>query len=137
MEDETQEVVRLTVDVVSAYVANNVVPSDELPDLIAKVSQAFVGAASGSEEPESEPLVPAVSIRSSIKPDHLVCLEDGKKMTMLKRHLRTDHDMTPEEYRAKWNLPADYPMASPNYVAKRAEMAKSIGLGRKGRGGKS
>ncbi|WP_416896312.1 MAG: MucR family transcriptional regulator [Minwuia sp.] len=134
MEDETQAIVRLTAEVVSAYVSNNAVPSDQLPDLIAKVSQAF---ASPAPEPEPEPQKPAVSIRNSVKPDHLVCLEDGKKMTMLKRYLMTHHNMTPEEYRAKWNLPADYPMVAPNYAAKRAEMAKSFGLGRKGRGGKS
>ena len=76
-----------------------------------------------------------MSIRSSVKPDHIVCLEDGKKMTMLRRHLATDHDMTPDEYRAKWNLPSDYPMSAPNYTEKRREIAKQIGLGTKGRGG--
>ncbi|WP_416897463.1 MAG: MucR family transcriptional regulator [Minwuia sp.] len=128
-----QDLLEMTAEVAAAYVSNNVVPSDELPDLISRIHQALATAGTAEEEPEPEKLKPAVSVRRSITPDHLVCLEDGKKLKMLKRYLRTNFDMSPEEYRAKWNLPADYPMVAPNYAKKRAEMAKAIGLGRGGR----
>ena len=121
----------VTTQVVSAYVSKNVVPSDDLPNLIRSVAASLAAGSAAPDEPE-EPQQPAVSIRSSVKPDHLVCLECGKPMTMLKRHLNSDHELTPAEYRAKWSLPSDYPMAAPNYAQKRAEMAKSIGLGRRG-----
>ena len=96
--------------------------------------EALAGLASGAE-PEPEPQQPAVSVRSSVKPDYIVCLEDGKKLKMLRRHLMTHYGMTPEDYRAKWNLPKDYPMTAPNYAEKRRVLAKQIGLGTKGRGG--
>ena len=99
-----------------------------MPQLIANVHQALAGL--DTNEPEAPKLEPAVSIRASVKPDYLVCLEDGKKLKMLKRYLRTNYDMSPEEYRERWNLPADYPMVAPNYAEKRRELAKKIGLGR-------
>ena len=94
---------------------------------------ALAGAGSAEPEPEAEKQKPAVSVRRSVTPDYLICLEDGKKLKMLKRYLRTNFNMSPEEYRAKWNLPSDYPMVAPSYAEKRAEMAKAIGLGRGGR----
>ncbi|MBS7671590.1 MucR family transcriptional regulator [Croceicoccus gelatinilyticus] len=127
---DKDHLVELTSDIVSAHVSNNVVSVDEMPNLISKVYASL--SSLGAEEAEEEPLPePAVSIRSSIKPDYIVCLEDGKKLKMLKRHLMTHYNMTPEEYRARWSLPADYPMVAPNYAEKRRELAKKIGLGRK------
>lgn len=128
-----QDLLEMTAEVAAAYVSNNVVPSDELPQLISRIHAALASAGTVEEEPEPENQKPAVSIRRSITPDYLICLEDGKKLKMLKRYLRTNYDMSPEEYRAKWNLPSDYPMVAPNYAKKRAEMAKAIGLGRGGR----
>ncbi|ANK81738.1 MucR family transcriptional regulator [Minwuia thermotolerans] len=128
-----QDLLEMTAEVAAAYVSNNVVPSDELPELISRIHAALASAGTAVEEPEPENQKPAVSIRRSITPDYLICLEDGKKLKMLKRYLRTNFDMSPEEYRAKWNLPSDYPMVAPNYAKKRAEMAKAIGLGRGGR----
>lgn len=128
-----QDLLEMTAEVAAAYVSNNVVPSDELPELISRIHAALASAGKAEEEPEPENQKPAVSIRRSITPDYLICLEDGKKLKMLKRYLRTNYDMSPEEYRAKWNLPSDYPMVAPNYAKKRAEMAKAIGLGRGGR----
>ena len=133
--EDTDTLVTLTADIVAAHVSNNSVAISDIPLVIRSVHEALVGLDS-SVEPEPEPQKPAVSIRASVKPDHIVCLEDGKKMTMLRRHLATDHGMTPEEYRAKWNLPKNYPMSAPNYSAKRSALAKQIGLGSKGRGGK-
>lgn len=125
MENET--LVNLTADIVSAHVqANSVEPSD-FPTLIQNVHAALAGL--GREKVE-ETLEPAVPIRSSVKRDYIVCLEDGKKMKMLKRHLRNAYDMSPEEYRAKWSLPADYPMVAPAYAERRRELAKKIGLGK-------
>jgi predicted transcriptional regulator len=121
----------LTADIASAHVANNRIGAADLPALI----QSIHGALSQLAEPEAakevEPQKPAVPIRSSIKPDYLVCLEDGKQLTMLKRYLMRTYGMTPAEYRAKWKLPADYPMVAPNYAEKRRVLANSIGLGRK------
>ncbi|MFC0103680.1 MucR family transcriptional regulator [Sphingopyxis terrae] len=133
--EDADTLVTLTADIVAAHVSNNSVAISDIPLVIRSVHEALSGL-STEAEPEPEPQLPAVSIRASVKPDHLVCLEDGKKMTMLRRHLVTDHGMTPEEYRAKWNLPKDYPMSAPNYSAKRSALAKQIGLGSKGRGGK-
>lgn len=130
--DET--LATLTADIVSAHAANNNVTAAELPGLIGSVYAALSGLGAPAAQPE-EKLVPAVSIRSSVKPDYIVCLESGKKLKMLKRHLMTHYDMTPDEYRAKWRLPADYPMVAPNYAKTRSELAKLIGLGSKGRGG--
>jgi predicted transcriptional regulator len=130
MADETAiELLTLTADIVAAHVAHNRVTVGELPDLIGKVHSALAGLGD-PVEPAVEDRKPAVSIRASIKPDHLVCLEDGKKLTMLKRYLRTNFNMTPQEYRAKWKLPADYPMVAPDYADKRRTLAKAIGLGR-------
>ena len=123
------ELITLTSDIVSAHVSNNDVTVDDVPALIRNVFGALseLGTpAVANERPE-----PAVSVRASLKQDHLVCLEDGKKMKMLKRHLMTDHGMTPAEYRARWDLPADYPMVAPEYAEKRRTLAKEIGLGRK------
>lgn len=121
--------ITLTSDIVTAHVSNNNVEVENLPSLIENVYNALSGL--GTKEVAEEPLEPAVSIRASVKSDHLVCLEDGKKMKMLKRHLMTDHNMTPQEYRERWNLPADYPMVAPDYAEKRRELAMEIGLGRK------
>lgn len=125
----------LTADIVSAHVSSNSVSSGELPGLISSVYASLAGLGGAPAAAEEEKLVPAVSVRSSIKPDHLVCLYEGKKFKMLKRHLRTDHDMTPEDYRAQWGLSASYPMVAPNYAETRRALAVSIGLGSKGRGG--
>ncbi|MEC9345131.1 MAG: MucR family transcriptional regulator [Pseudomonadota bacterium] len=127
------DLLQMTADVAAAYVSNNVVPSDELPDLINRIHAALASAGNSEPEPEPEKQKPAVNVRRSITPDYLICLEDGKKLKMLKRYLRTNYNMSPEDYRAKWNLPADYPMVAPSYAEKRAEMAKAIGLGRGGR----
>lgn len=121
--------ITLTADIVTAHVANNNVDGQTLPSLIESVYGALAGL--GAEEEEDNRPEPAVSVRASVKSDHLVCLEDGKKMKMLKRHLMTDHGLTPEEYRERWNLPADYPMVAPEYAEKRRDLAKKIGLGRK------
>lgn len=133
MEDQdiemTQTLIAFTSNIVEAYVANNAAELDDVPVLINSVYSALSGLSSGQEKEEVRP-DPAVSIRASIKPDYLVCLEDGKKLKMLKRYLRTNYDMSPEEYRERWNLPSDYPMVAPNYAEKRRELAKKIGLGR-------
>ncbi len=128
--DMNETLITLTSDIVAAHVSNNSVAVDELSVLINNVYGALAGL--GAPAPAAEtPPEPAVSIRASVKPDHIVCLEDGKKLKMLKRHLMTHYNMTPEQYRARWNLPADYPMVAPNYAEKRRELAKKIGLGRK------
>ncbi len=121
--------ITLTSDIVTAHVANNNVELESLPLVIESVYGALSRLGTGNE-PEA-PLEPAVPIRQSIKPDFLVCLEDGKKMKMLKRHLMTAYGMTPDEYRNRWGLPSDYPMVAPNYAEKRRQLAKDIGLGRK------
>ncbi len=113
--------------IVSAYVSNNSVPSSELPDLITTVHEALRNPDQGA----SSALEPAVPIKRSIRPDYVICLEDGKKLKMLKRHLRTSYNMSPDEYRQKWGLSSDYPMVAPKYAARRSELAKIIGLGRK------
>ena len=127
--DMKEMLITLTSDIVTAHVSNNNVEVDSLPSLIENVYGALAGL--GSAEKQEEAPEPAVSVRSSVKQDHIVCLEDGKKMKMLKRHLMTDHGMTPQEYRERWNLPADYPMVAPAYAETRRELAKKIGLGRK------
>ena len=129
---DKDEMLRMTADIVSAYVSKNTVPGSQVPELIGAVFQSLSGLGSNDNAEVSEPQKPAVSIKKSIQPDHLVCLEDGRKLKMLKRHLRTNFGMTPEEYRQKWNLPADYPMVAPNYAKQRSEFAKKIGLGRPG-----
>jgi len=132
-ENELQEtLITLTADIVAAHVSNNSVAVSDLPTLIQNVHGALTGLKTPAPAPEVKQ-EPAVSIRSSIKPDHIVCLEDGKKLKMLKRHLMTHYQMTPEQYRTKWNLPADYPMVAPNYTEQRRTLAKKIGLGTKRR----
>lgn len=128
--DRNETLITLTSDIVAAHVSNNATSADEVANLITNVYGALsgLGQSQRTEEPAREP---AVSIRASVKPDYLVCLEDGKKLKMLRRYLRTNFDMSPEEYRQRWNLPADYPMVAPNYAETRRELAKKIGLGRK------
>lgn len=125
-----QDFLALTADIVSSHVANNTVAVSDLPGLIQNVYTALAKL-SGAAESEKARQDPAVSIRASVKPDYIVCLEDGKQLKMLKRHLMVHYSLTPEEYRAKWSLPADYPMVAPNYALKRRELAKKIGLGTK------
>lgn len=132
MTENDHRLLTLTSGIVSAFITKNETSANQLPDIIMHV---YTGLTNTQKAPEPEviPQEPAVSIRSSVKPDYIVCLEDGKKLKMLKRHLMTHYNMTPAEYRAKWNLPADYPMTAPNYAATRAELAKKIGLGMKNR----
>lgn len=130
--DDLQEtLVSLTADIVAAHVSNNSVAVSDLPLLIQNVHGALAGLNGAAPAPEPKKQEPAVSVRASIKPDYIVCLEDGKKLKMLKRHLMTHYQLTPEQYRQKWNLPADYPMVAPNYAEQRRTLAKSIGLGTK------
>ncbi len=126
----TEELLVLTSDIVSAHVSHNAVTTAELPTLIRATFDALqkLGEPAAPDAPAQQP---AVSIRASVKPDYLVCLEDGKKVTMLKRYLRTKYDMSPDDYRTKWGLPRDYPMAAPNYTEKRRSLAHSIGLGQR------
>ena len=126
----------LAADIVSAYVSNNTVPATDLPQLIGEVYGALQRTSGAVAEPEPEPLKPAVPVKKSVTPDYIICLEDGKQFKSLKRHLRTHYDMTPEEYREKWGLPADYPMVAPNYAAARSDLAKKMGLGQQRRRGK-
>lgn len=125
-----ETLITLTSDIVAAHVSNNDVAVSDLSNLITNVYSALANLGEAVVVEEVRPQ-PAVAIRNSIKPDYIVCLEDGKKLKMLKRYLRTNFDMTPEEYRARWGLPADYPMVAPNYAEKRRDLAKKIGLGRK------
>ena len=122
----------LTADIVAAHVSNNSVAVNDLPNLIQNVHSALSGISSSRSAPEAKP-EPKVPIRSSIKPDYIVCLEDGKKLKMLKRHLMTHYNLTPDQYRQKWGLSSDYPMVAPNYAEQRRTLAKSIGLGTKRR----
>ncbi len=122
----------LTADIVAAHVSNNSVAVNDIPSLIQNVHQALTGI-SGSRSAREEKPEPKVSIRSSVKPDYISCLDCGKKQKMLKRHLMTNHDLTPAEYRQKWALSSDYPMVAPNYAEQRRTLAKSIGLGTKRR----
>jgi predicted transcriptional regulator len=128
--DMNETLITLTSDIVAAHVSNNSVGVDDLATLISNVYGALSGLGQAAPVVEELP-EPAVSVRASVKPDYIVCLEDGKKLKMLKRHLMTHYNMTPDQYRQRWNLPADYPMVAPNYAEKRRELAKSIGLGRK------
>ena len=131
--DDKSEIIEMTADIVSAYVGNNSVAVGELASLIQSVHRALTGISSGVETAEAAPKEPAVPIKRSIQPDHLVCLEDGRKFKSLKRHLRTKYNMSPEDYRAKWGLPKDYPMVAPSYAKARSELAKQMGLGQGGR----
>jgi predicted transcriptional regulator len=125
--------IELTASIVSAYVSNNSVPTQDLSALINQVHTALSRVSSGQGEVASEPLKPAVSVKKSITADFIVCLEDGKKFKSLKRHLRTQYNMTPDQYREKWSLPPDYPMVAPNYAIARSELAKQMGLGQQRR----
>jgi len=129
---QVTDLLPLASDIVAAHLSNNKVPSGELPELIRNVVQALAAASAGEPAPTPRP-DPAVSIKASVTPDFIICLEDGKKLKMLKRHLRTAYKMTPDAYRTRWNLPADYPMVAPNYAKKRSKLAKAIGLGTKPR----
>lgn len=133
-ENTNTDLIDLTADIVSAYVSNNIVAAAELPGLISEVYGALHSTSEGPPEPEPEPLKPATSIRRSVTPDYIICLEDGKKFKSLKRHLRTHYNLTPEEYREKWGLPSDYPMVAPNYAAARSALAKKMGLGQQRKG---
>ncbi|MBV8578438.1 MAG: MucR family transcriptional regulator [Acetobacteraceae bacterium] len=129
-----QNVLGLTAQIVSAHVSNNSVPPDALPSLIQEVYKTLAGV--GKDPITAERPQPAVPVKKSVFPDHIVCLEDGKKLKMLKRHLKTAYNMTPEQYRERWNLPPDYPMVAPNYARHRSSLAKKIGLGTKPRSGR-
>lgn len=128
---ENSELIELAAEIASAYVSNNVVPVADLPKLISDVYGTLNGLQTGAENTQPQELKPAVPVKRSVFPDYIVCLEDGKKFKTLKRHLRTHYDMSPEEYRQKWNLPADYPMVASSYSATRSKLAKSIGLGQR------
>lgn len=123
----------LTATIVSAYVSNNPMPASEIPALIGQIHAALLRVSSGRPEVPLEPTKPAVSLKKSMTADYLVCLEDGKRFKSLKRHLRTQYNMTPEQYREKWSLPADYPMVAPNYAVARSQLAKKMGLGQQRR----
>src|SRR4051794_31914120 len=124
-----QSFVELAADIVSAYVSNNSVPTSELPALLQSIHTALTTTTKGQVQESAPALNPAVPVKKSITPDYIVCLEDGKKFKSLKRHLRTTYDLTPEQYRIKWDLPRDYPMVAPNYAKARSELAKTMGLG--------
>jgi predicted transcriptional regulator len=119
----------LTANIVSAYLSNNPTPASEIPSLISQIHAALLRVSNGRPDAPAEPAKPAVSLKKSINPDYLVCLEDGKRFKSLKRHLRSQYNMTPEQYRDKWGLPADYPMVAPNYAVARSQLAKKMGLG--------
>jgi predicted transcriptional regulator len=125
--------IELAADIVSAYVSNNSVPAAELPTLISDVYNALLRVGAGSVVEPAEPPKPAVPVKRSISNDFIVCLEDGKKFKSLKRHLRTQYGLSPEDYREKWGLPADYPMVAPNYAQARSNLAKQMGLGQQRR----
>ena len=131
--DDKAEIIEMTADIVSAYVGNNSVTAADLPMLIQSVHRALSGVTGGVEAAPPAPKEPAVSVKKSITPDYLICLEDGRKFKSLKRHLRTKYNMSPEEYRAKWGLAKDYPMVAPNYAKARSDLAKQMGLGQGGR----
>jgi predicted transcriptional regulator len=133
--DNEEDILQLVTEIVAAYVSKNPVAADELPQIIRNV-HATLGGFGGAEE-RTLPRAPAVSVKKSVQDEYIVCLEDGKKLKMLKRYLRARYKMTPDEYRARWNLPPDYPMVAPNYAQKRSDFAKKIGLGKgEGRKGK-
>jgi predicted transcriptional regulator len=125
-----EELLRMTTEVAAAYVSNNTLAAAQLADVIRTIHGSLTELNGNGTVAQAEPPVPAVPIKKSVMPDYIICLEDGKKLKMLKRHLRSTYNMTPEEYRARWNLPADYPMVAPNYAAQRSAFAKKIGLGR-------
>ena len=130
---KSDDILRLASDIVAAYVSNNPIPVTEVPGMIKSVHATLGGLTSGgiSEAPTLQK--PAIGVKKSVTPEYIICLEDGKKLKMLKRYLRTAYGLTPDEYRKKWGLPPDYPMVAPSYAARRSEFAKKIGLGRSGR----
>ena len=125
------DLLKLTADIVAAHVSNNKLAAGDLPQLIAQVHASLADTGGAAATPQRP--TPAVPVKKSVTPDHIVCLEDGKKLKMLKRHLKTSYDLTPEQYRERWVLPADYPMVAPNYAKKRSQLAKKIGLGKRGK----
>jgi predicted transcriptional regulator len=125
------DLLRMAVDVVAAYLSNNQVSTTQIPEIIHSVFNSLTSLESDQIELSTDLPKPAAPIRKSVTPDYIICLEDGKKLKMLKRHLRTNYNMTPDDYRTKWNLPPDYPMVAPNYAKQRSEFAKKIGLGKK------
>lgn len=129
--DTEDDILKMVTEIVSAYVSRNPVAANELPAIIKNVHATLGGFASPKEE-RSLPRTPAVPVKKSIQPDYIVCLEDGKKLKMLKRYLRSRYKLSPEQYRERWNLPPDYPMVAPNYAQKRSDFAKKIGLGKSG-----
>ena len=131
--DDKADIIEMTAEIVASYVENNTVSAADLPGLIQSVHRAITSISGGAETVEAAPKEPAVPVRRSITPDHLVCLEDGRKFKSLKRHLRTKYNMSPEDYRAKWGLAKDYPMVAPNYAKARSDLAKQMGLGQGGR----
>ncbi|MCP5432289.1 MAG: MucR family transcriptional regulator [Alphaproteobacteria bacterium] len=134
--NDKANLIDMTAEIVSAYVGNNSVVSSDLPSIIQQVYSALNQASEGVAAPREEVLKPAVSVKKSVMPDYIICLEDGKKFKSLKRHLKTHYNLSPEEYRMKWGLPKDYPMVAPNYAEQRSRLAKEMGLGQKGRGRK-
>jgi predicted transcriptional regulator len=133
MNEKSSNYIELTADIVSAYVSNNSVPASDISALISQVHSALLRVSNGQGEVVSETLKPAVAVKKSITPEYLICLEDGKKFKSLKRHLRTQYNMTPEHYREKWGLAPDYPMVAPNYAEARSQLAKQMGLGQQRR----
>ena len=131
--ESPDDFIELTAEIVSAYVSNNTVPTSELSDLINQVHAALAQVANGRGLPRPDAMKPAVPVKKSITSEHIVCLEDGKKFKSLKRHLRSQYNLSPEEYREKWGLPPDYPMVAPNYAAARSRLAKQMGLGQQRR----
>lgn len=132
-ETSAKSFVDLTASIVSAYVSNNTTTAAEIPALISQIHAALLRVSTGGSETALEPVKPAISVKKSMTPDYLVCLEDGKRFKSLKRHLRTQYNMTPEQYREKWGLPSDYPMVAPNYAVARSNLAKKMGLGQQRR----
>ena len=130
--DQTKDLLTLTTEIVAAHVSNNTVGVGDLPNLITQVYGSLANIGAGPSVPAARPN-PAISVKKSIQPDYIVCLEDGKRLKMLKRHLKTAYDMTPEQYRDRWGLPPDYPMVAPNYARQRSRLAKEIGLGTRAR----
>lgn len=128
-EDVRGDLIGLTAEIVAAYVSKNALASSDLPAVIGDVHQALMRAAGNTDVVERDDLKPAIAVKKSVTPDYIICLEDGKKFKSLKRHLRTHYKMSPDEYRAKWQLPHDYPMVAPNYAAARSQLAKKMGLG--------
>jgi predicted transcriptional regulator len=133
MNEKSSNYIELTADIVSAYVSNNSVSAGDISALISQVHSALLRVSNGQGEVVSETLKPAVAVKKSITPEYLICLEDGKKFKSLKRHLRTQYNMTPEHYREKWGLPPDYPMVAPKYAEARSQLAKQMGLGQQRR----